>query len=528
MAWPHQRPRVVPVSRPLSAESDHLSLDRSATSGNATPGLDDVKFQIYEQLLRELDLGRIQQMRGAELRSAVDDATLSMLLARDIPLSRLDRQRLIREIGDEILGLGPLEPLLADATVSEIMVNGPRSVYAEREGLLSLTDVVFRDNPHVMRIIERIISPLGRHIDESSPMVDARLGDGSRVNAIIPPLAVDGPSITIRKFSRDPLSIEDLIRYGTLTPAIAIFLQACVTAKINIVVSGGTGSGKTTLLNILSAFIPSKERIVSIEDPCELQLRQPHVIRLETRPSNIEGRGEIGQRQLVRNALRMRPDRIILGEVRGGEAFDMLQAMNTGHDGSLTTVHANAPRDALARIENMVLMADLDLPVRAIRDQVASAVNLVIQLSRLPDGSRRVTHVSELGGFDRSGSIILRQIFGYQHLASDDDGRLTGTSVPTGVRPELLDKLARRGVEVPLSLFDGPNGGANGIVFRDSSAGRGDSNSSPRSATSPKPQRRKRRGSIATRNLRSRWRPRQPGGANEHHDDLATEGAEPL
>ncbi len=455
--WPlmahRQPPESVGSGRPGEGEPSVPIRVAQATAGLATPDpASDLKYQVYEQLLRELDLSRIQQMQGAELRRAVDEATIVMLQARDVPLSRQDRQRLVREIGDEILGLGPLEPLLTDSTVSEIMVNGPRSVYVERSGRLTLTDVVFRDNAHVMRIIERIISPLGRHVDEGSPMVDARLADGSRVNAVIPPLAIDGPSITIRKFSRDPLQVDDLVRYGTITPAIGTFLKACVTAKTNIMVSGGTGTGKTTMLNILSSFIPADERVVTIEDPAELQMRQPHVIRLETRPSNVEGRGEISQRSLVRNALRMRPDRIIVGEVRSGEAFDMLQAMNTGHDGSLTTVHANTPRDALARIENMVLMANLDLPMRAIREQIASAINLIVQLSRMRDGTRRVTHVTEVVAME--GDVVTMQdIFLFRQQGMSPEGKVLGSIQPTGLRSRYADRCEQYGAPLPSDLF---------------------------------------------------------------------------
>ncbi len=414
--------------------------------------LNELKQRVHEQLVRELDLDKLQQKRGPELRKAVEGALAVMLLDQETPISRAERQRLVREIADEALGLGPLEPLLDDPTVSEIMVNGPRKVYVERNGLLSLTDVYFRDETHIMRIIEKIVSPLGRRIDEASPMVDARLADGSRVNAIIPPLAVDSPILTIRKFSKDPLTAADLIRFGSLSEEVITFLKACIEARINMVVAGGTGSGKTTMLNVLSSFIPHRERIVTIEDPVEMQFRQPHVIRLETRPANIEGKGEVTQRQLVRNALRMRPDRIIVGEVRSGEAFDMLQAMNTGHDGSLTTIHANTPRDALARIENMVLMANLDLPVKAIREQVASAIHLILQLSRLRDGSRRVTHVTEVIGME-SEVITMQDIFVFRQQGVDANGKIIGSIQPTGLRPHCIDKIEREGINLPPDLF---------------------------------------------------------------------------
>lgn len=412
----------------------------------------DIKFRVHEQLLRDLDLDKIQNKQAPGLRQGIEEGALTIMSGQETPISRNDRLRLSREIADEVLGLGPLERLLSDSTVTEVMVNGPREVYVERQGLLSLSDVSFRDAAHIMRIIEKIVSPLGRRIDESSPMVDARLADGSRVNAIIPPLAVDSPILTIRKFARDPLTIDHLIEFGTLTPDTATFLKACVESRLNIVISGGTGTGKTTFLNVLSSFIPTRERIVSIEDPCELQLAQPHRVRLETRPPNIEGKGEVNQRQLVKNALRMRPDRIIVGEVRGGEAFDMLQAMNTGHDGSLTTVHANSPRDALARIENMVLMANLDLPIRAIREQLVSAIQLVIQLSRLRDGSRRVTHVTEVIGLE-GDMVTLQDVFLYRQQGFDGDGKAIGSIQPTGLRPRSAAKCEQQGIILPIELF---------------------------------------------------------------------------
>jgi pilus assembly protein CpaF len=412
----------------------------------------EIKFRVFEQLLRQIDLDKVQQKEPSQLRKAVEEVAHSLLAAQETPLSRQERNRLAREIADEVVGFGPLERLLADPSITEVMVNGPRQVYFERKGMLNLSDVVFRDDAHIMRIIDKIISPLGRRVDESSPMVDARLPDGSRVNAIIPPLAVDSPTITIRKFARDPLTVENLIEFGTLTAEVATFLKACVEARINTVISGGTGSGKTTLLNVLSAFIPPRERIVTIEDPCELQLRQPHIVRLETRPPNIEGRGEVTQRQLVKNALRMRPDRIIVGEVRAGEAFDMLQAMNTGHDGSLTTVHANSPRDGLARIENMVLMANLELPIRAIREQVASAINMIVHLSRLRDGTRRVTHVTEVVGME-GDMITLQDIFLFHQMGVERDGRVKGVIQATGLRPRCVDKFEQEGIILPPDTF---------------------------------------------------------------------------
>jgi len=423
----------------------------------------ELKYRIHERLIKELDLQKFQSQGQAagELRQAIEEAASAMLASHDAPLSRQERQRLMREIADEVLGFGPLQALLDDPTISEVMVNRPNQVYFERAGVLYVANLAFKDEAHIMRIIDKIISPLGRRIDESSPMVDARLPDGSRVNAIIPPLAVDSPSVTIRKFSRDPFSVQDLVSFGTLTEQVAAFIQACVQVRQNMVISGGTGTGKTTLLNVLSSFIPERERVVTIEDPCELQMRQPHVVRLETRPPNIESKGEVTQRLLVRNALRMRPDRIIVGEVRTGEAFDMLQAMNTGHDGSLTTVHANTPRDALARIENMVMMASLELPIRAIREQVASAINLIVHISRFRDGTRKVTHVTEIAGME--GDIItLQDIFLYHQTAVDPTGKVLGEMRATGLRPRCADRFEQEGIDLPPETFAITARGGNG------------------------------------------------------------------
>jgi pilus assembly protein CpaF len=416
-----------------------------------SPNVDDIKFEIADRLLGELNPATVLGLNGEEGDREVNEAIAYLLESYELPL-RADRPRLMREIRDEILGLGPLQSLIDDPTVSEIMVNGPKRVFAERKGISTPTDIVFRDNDHVMRVIEHIISRLGRRIDEHSPMVDARLADGSRVNCIIPPVAIDGASITIRKFSRNSMTLDDLVRFNMLNQSMATFLQACVATRTNILVSGGTGTGKTTFLNALSAFIPPSERVVSIEDPAELQLRQPNLVRLETRPMNIEGKGEITQRQLVRNALRMRPERIIIGEVRGGEAFDMLQAMNTGHDGSLTTTHANSPRDALARVENMVLMASLDLPMRAIREQIAAAIHLVIQLNRLRDGSRRVTQVTEITAMEGE-RITMQDVFVFQQRGLDVDGKVLGSFQSTGLRPRLADRCEQQGFSLAGSLF---------------------------------------------------------------------------
>src|SRR5438132_942762 len=359
----------------------------------------DVKFRIQSRVIQDLD-PKLDLSNQVEVRRQIEEIFGKVIDEEGLALTRAERVRMLEQITDEIIGLGPLEPLLRDESISEVMVNGPRQVFIERGGKIELTNVVFQHDDHVMRIIDRIIAPIGRRVDESSPMVDARLTDGSRVNAIIPPLSLVGPVITIRKFSASPFTVDDLVRFGTATPEMFDFLKACVEARLNVFVSGGTGSGKTTSLNVLSSFIPSDERIVTIEDAAELQLRQEHVVTLESRPPNIEGRGEVTIRDLVINCLRMRPDRIVVGEVRGGEALDMLQAMNTGHDGSLTTAHANSPRDCLSRLEVMCLMSGMDLPVRAIREQIASAVNIIVQQERLRDGSRKVTKVSEVQGME--------------------------------------------------------------------------------------------------------------------------------
>ena len=376
------------------------------------------------------------------------------VLANDpfaVPLG--ERAHIVAEIRDEMLGLGPIEPLLKDDSITEIMINGPQHIFVERLGKLQLTDVRVHDDAHLMHIIERILTPIGRRIDESSPLVDARLEDGSRVNVIIPPLALLGPCVTIRKFSKKPFSVENLIAFGTLDEKMAIFLRACVKARINILVSGGTGSGKTTSLNVLSSFIPNDERIVTIEDAAELRLQQDHVVTLESRPANLEGKGAITIRDLVRNALRMRPDRIIVGEVRGGEALDMLQAMNTGHDGSLTTAHANSPRDALSRLETMVLMSGLDLPVRAIREQVSSAIDLVVQQSRIRDGSRKITYITEVQHME-GNTITTQDIFRYQQTGLDEDGKAVGHFDCTGLQPTFLEKFRQNGIELPEGFFE--------------------------------------------------------------------------
>ncbi|NLN16834.1 MAG: CpaF family protein [Firmicutes bacterium] len=417
-----------------------------------------LKAKIHDQLVVEVDPNLLNDVDSEEKReqltAQVSKVVEKILDEEAANLIRSERQRILREMVDEVVGFGPINSLLLDPTISEVMVNGPSQVYIERAGRLELTDVTFRDDAHVLHIIEKIVAPIGRRIDESMPMVDARLPDGSRVNAIIPPLALNGPTVTIRKFAADPLTVEDLIAFGTMTPEIARFLEACVKVRLNIVVSGGTGSGKTTLLNVLSSFIPPDERIVTIEDAAELQLRQEHVVSLESRPPNIEGKGAITIRDLVRNSLRMRPDRIVVGEVRGGEALDMLQAMNTGHDGSLTTGHANSPRDMLSRLETMVLMAGMDLPVRAIREQIASAIDLIVQQARLRDGSRKIIQITEVQGME--GDVItLQDIFFFEQHGVDEEGRILGRLRPTGIRPKFSDRFQAAGINLPAELFGG-------------------------------------------------------------------------
>jgi pilus assembly protein CpaF len=410
------------------------------------------KTRIYDKLLQVLDLSLLSSVDEVQARTQIREISMRLIVEAAAPLSLGQRQFIVRRIEDEVMGHGPLEPLLADPTISDILVNGADQVYVERRGKLERTEVRFNDDQHLLNIIDRIVSAVGRRIDESSPMVDARLADGSRVNAIIPPLALNGPILSIRRFAVELLGVDDLLNIGTLTRSVADVLKAVVAARLNVLISGGTGAGKTTLLNILSSFIPKDERIVTIEDSAELQLQQPHVVRLETRPSNIEGRGEITQRDLVRNSLRMRPDRIVIGEVRGSEALDMLQAMNTGHDGSLTTVHANTPRDALGRVENMVSMTGLPFPIKALRAQIASAIQVVVQVERSEDGRRRVTSVQEINGME--GDIItMSEIFAFRRSGVDDQGQVLGSLVPTGVVPGFHKRLLVRGFNVPTTTF---------------------------------------------------------------------------
>ena len=413
----------------------------------------ELKTRVHRQLIERLDLQKLSVLPADVLQQQIRRIVEDMLIDDDTPMSRSEREQLIVEVQHETFGLGPLEPLMQDPTVSDILVNGAQEVYVERRGKLEKTSAIFRDDAHLMQVIDRIVSAVGRRVDESSPMVDARLKDGSRVNAIIPPLALDGPILSIRRFAVDPLKMSDLLAFGTVTEPLADVLDGAVRARLNILISGGTGAGKTTLLNILSNYIPASERIVTIEDSAELQLQQEHVVRLETRPPNIEGAGAVAARDLVRNALRMRPDRIVVGEVRGAEVIDMLQAMNTGHDGSMSTVHANSTRDALSRIETMTLMSGLSLPMRAMRDYISSALNLVVQLARLSDGTRKLVKLTEIVGMEED-VITTQDIFVFEQQGIDKDGRVRGVVRATGVRPRFSERLQRAGVHLPHDLFD--------------------------------------------------------------------------
>jgi pilus assembly protein CpaF len=412
-----------------------------------------VKAAIHRKLIQKLNLDRLNEVNRDEVRREVGLILEALVVGESTPMNLQERERLAQEVLDEVFGLGPLEPLLADPTISDILVNTHRRVYIERKGVLEQTAVQFRNDAHLMGIIDRIVSAIGRRVDESSPMVDARLADGSRVNAIIPPLAVDGPCLSIRRFGRDPLTADDLLGNKSLTPRMLELLQGCVKARLNILISGGTGAGKTTFLNVLSSYISNRERIVTIEDAAELQLNQDHVVRLETRPPNIEGRGAIQQRQLVINSLRMRPDRIIVGEVRGEEALDMLQAMNTGHDGSLTTIHANTPRDALSRLETMVAMANLNIPEGAIRRQISAAIDVVVQVSRLSDGTRKIVSIAEITGME--GEVVTMQdIFMFRKRGIRENGEVIGEFAPTGIRPKFSERLIVTGIQLPMSMFE--------------------------------------------------------------------------
>ena len=449
-------PAIAPKRR-FGEDSGLGSLSSRNLGGHALSGLTSTEQQwkqsIFQRTVKMMDLSLLVTLQDAEAREQIRK-TAEALMAQDaLPYNNATRKRIIKDIQDEILGLGPLEQLLADQTVSDILVNGPDQVYVERRGKLEKTPVRFDDERHLMTIIDRIVSRVGRRIDESSPMVDARLQDGSRVNAIIPPLAIDGPMMSIRRFAVDRLTAERLVELGELTPTMEKVLRVIVQARLNVMISGGTGSGKTTLLNVLSGFIPSNERIVTIEDSAELQLQQPHVVRLETRPPNIEGKGAVTQRDLVRNALRMRPDRIVLGEVRGGEALDMLQAMNTGHDGSLTTIHANTARDGLTRVESMVAMSGVNLPTRPLRAQIASALDLVIQLERQEDGVRRVISIEEVQGLE--GDVItMSPVFRFEREGLDREGKVIGSFAATGIVPKFHERIRRRGLELDMEVYE--------------------------------------------------------------------------
>ncbi|MEA4986888.1 MAG: CpaF family protein [Anaerovorax sp.] len=437
-------------------QQGNTSSEPTKSIHNNVPNIDgysDLKEKVHKEII---ELINREAASGNEIFANQEEYILKSLEVlieeNSTGITRADRMRIQKEIYNDVVGLGPLEPLLSDADISEIMVNGPYNVYVERRGKLELSNVVFKDNSHLLNIINRIVSSVGRRIDETSPMVDARLSDGSRVNAVIPPIVLNGPTITIRKFSKNPLTVSDLIRNSSVSPMMMSFLEACVKGKLNIIVSGGTGSGKTTLLNVLSGYIPDTDRIVTIEDAAELQLRQNHVVTMESRPANLEGAGQITIRELVRNALRMRPDRIVVGEVRSGETLDMLQAMNTGHDGSLTTAHANTPRDLMSRLETMVLMSGMDLPIRAIREQVSSALDVIVQQARLKDGSRKIINITQVVGME-GDTITLQDLFVFRQRGVDAQGKITGDFVSTGIRPTFLEKMVSSGVLVKDDWF---------------------------------------------------------------------------
>ncbi|MFC5469340.1 CpaF family protein [Cohnella suwonensis] len=450
-----QEQAVDRAQQPSANKKDLLSTFRQIRGTDPRPKDQTAHISKHQELKNKLHKQVLNDLMDDDVESIlpkIDAMAVELIMEDESFRGKVDRKKVVDELIHDLTGFGPINPLLLDPDITEVMVNGPNQVYVERGGKIELSYVQFRDDEHVMHIIEKIVSPIGRRVDESSPMVDARLPDGSRVNVIIPPLALGGPTITIRKFSKDPYTIDNLIDFGTVTRDMAIFLEACVKARLNIFVSGGTGSGKTTTLNVLSSFIPSDERIVTIEDAAELQLGQDHVVSLESRPSNIEGKGAITIRDLVRNSLRMRPERIVIGEVRGGEALDMLQAMNTGHDGSLATGHSNSPRDMISRLETMVLMGGIELPVKAIREQIAGALDLIIQQSRLKDGSRKITNITEVLGME-GDIIVLQDIFAYRQYGVDERGGVVGSLLPTGVRPKFYERLESSGIHIPASVF---------------------------------------------------------------------------
>ncbi len=433
-------------------ENRNAPLTRAAESSSKKEEFENLKRRIHNKLVEKLDLSKVGDLEGPQLRREIRLVVEHLCDTESTMLNRNEREQLIEEVLDETFGLGPLEMLLKDETISDILINGPKKIFIERGGRIEKTSVEFRDNAHLLQIIDRIVSKVGRRVDEVCPMVDARLADGSRVNAIIPPLALDGPVVSIRRFGANPLKLEDLLNYKAFTPEMVMLLEGAIKARLNIIISGGTGSGKTTLLNTLSSFIANEDRIITIEDAAELQLQQEHIVRLETRPPNIEGKGAITATDLVKNALRMRPERIIIGECRGPETLDMLQAMNTGHDGSLTTIHANTPRDGIARLETMIMMTGFDMPIKAMRQQIASAVQLIVQATRLQGGSRRVTHITEIVGMEQD-TVVMQDIYRFQQEGLDEDGRAFGRFECTGIRPTFMDRLESAGVRLPVSAF---------------------------------------------------------------------------
>ncbi|OAI40620.1 pilus assembly protein CpaF [Planctomycetaceae bacterium SCGC AG-212-D15] len=443
------------LSRGLTGAS---SISRGASQSIADnkrtndKSFEELKRVVHGKLVDKLDLGKITDLDPDTLRREIRMVIERLCDTENPMLNRMERERLVDEVLDETFGFGPLEILLKDPTISDILINGPYKIYVERRGKMEKSDIKFRDNDHLMQIIDRIVSKVGRRVDETSPMVDARLPDGSRFNAIIPPLALDGATVSIRRFGSNPLKLEDLLNYKAFTPEMAMLMEAAIKARLNILISGGTGSGKTTLLNTLSSFIPPDERVITIEDAAELQLQQPHVVRLETRPPNIEGKGAVATRDLVRNALRMRPERIIIGECRGGESLDMLQAMNTGHAGSMTTLHANTPRDAQGRLETMIMMAGLDLPIKAMRQQISSAVDIILQANRLQGGPRKITSIMEVMGMEQD-VIVMQEIFRFRQMGIDQNGRAVGQFECTGVRPSFVNRIEQAGIKLPSNLF---------------------------------------------------------------------------
>jgi pilus assembly protein CpaF len=441
------------LAEPPVVRSAPSAAETAPTGGMARRAYQQLKMEIHEAIIERVELEKLQHLSPEQVGRELAQLVGKLIEEGNILMNDVERRALVQDVKDEMLGLGPLEPLLKDPTISDILVNTAHHVYVERRGKLEVTDVQFYDNAHLMKVIEKIVSRVGRRIDESTPMVDARLADGSRINAIIPPSAIDGPLLSIRRFAANPLKVQDLVNYQSFTTPMVQLLEALIKAKINVLISGGTGSGKTTMLNLLSGFIPTDERIVTIEDAAELQLRQDHVLRLETRPPNIEGKGEISQRSLVKNALRMRPDRIILGEVRGAEALDMLHAMNTGHEGSMATIHANTPRDAVTRLENMVSMAGLALPPKAMRQQIASAITVIVQASRLTDGRRKLMSIQEITGME-GDTINMQEIFTFKRTGLDSEGRIKGYFCATGVRPQFSERLQAFGVNVPDHIYD--------------------------------------------------------------------------